>query len=167
LFDDYIFSPRRPGQRVWLRDYGPYPFVTNIEEMAGRNRFFRVALWTGEHLQLTLMSIEPGDDIGLELHTDLDQFIRIERGQGLVLMGNDSDCLDYRTRVYDGYVIFIPAGTWHNLINIGRTPLKLYSIYAPPAHPHGTVQERKEDAEEYSTEENEPLIDFAEGREYN
>lgn len=149
MFNDYIFNPRRPGQREKIRDYGPYPFVTNIEEMARRNRCFRVALWTGEYLQLTLMSIDVGDDIGLEMHNNLDQFIRIERGQGLVLMGDERDYLDYRARVYDGYVIFIPAGTWHNLINTGRTPLKLYSIYAPPEHPHGTVQERKEDAEEF------------------
>ena len=144
----YLTRAARDKERT-IRDYGPYPFITNIEDLARRNRFFRVALWTGEYLQLTLMSIDVGDDIGLEMHNNLDQFIRIERGQGLVLMGDERDYLDYRARVYDGYVVFIPAGTWHNLINTGRTPLKLYSIYAPPEHPHGTVQERKEDAEEF------------------
>ncbi|MGB4492270.1 MAG: cupin domain-containing protein, partial [Halanaerobiales bacterium] len=79
MFKDDIFNPGRPGQREKIRDYGPYPFVTNIEEMARRNRCFRVALWTGEYLQLTLMSIDVGDDIGLEMHNNLDQFIRIER----------------------------------------------------------------------------------------
>jgi mannose-6-phosphate isomerase-like protein (cupin superfamily) len=96
-----------------------------------------------------LMNINVGDDIGLEMHFDLDQFIRIEEGRGIVMMGDRKDQLDFRARVYDDYAIFIPAGKWHNLINIGRTPLKLYSIYAPPEHPRGTVHKTKEDAEEY------------------
>ncbi|MFW6265002.1 MAG: cupin domain-containing protein [Bacillota bacterium] len=131
-----------------LRDYGPCPFVINIEEATVENDYFRIALWTGEYLQLTLMSIDPGDDIGLEMHPDIDQFIRIEQGRGTVMMGDTRDQLHYRTRVYDDDAIFIPAGTWHNLVNIGRAPLKLYSIYAPPEHPRGTVHETKEDAEE-------------------
>ncbi|MCR2043025.1 cupin domain-containing protein [Anaerosalibacter massiliensis] len=130
-----------------MKDYGPCPFVTNIEEAAKQNNYFRIALWTGKHLQLTLMSINVGDDIGLEMHSDLDQFIRIEKGQGMVQMGNRMDSLDFQARVYDNYVIFIPAGTWHNLINTGCVPIKLYSIYAPPEHPHGTVHKTKEDAE--------------------
>lgn len=132
---------------IKLKDYGPCPFVTNIEEAAKQNNYFRIALWTGKHLQLTLMSINVGDDIGLEMHSDLDQFIRIEEGQGMVQMGNRMDSLDFQARVYDNYVIFIPAGTWHNLINTGCVPIKLYSIYAPPEHPHGTVHKTKEDAE--------------------
>ncbi len=94
------------------------------------------------------MSINPGDDIGLEIHPDHDQFIRIEQGRGIVMMGDREDQLDFRAAVYDDYAIFIPAGKWHNLINTGRRPLKLYSIYAPPEHPRGTVHETKEDAEE-------------------
>lgn len=93
------------------------------------------------------MSINVGDDIGLEMHPDLDQFIRIEQGQGIVRMGNTMDNLSFQTRVYDDYVIFIPAGTWHNLINTGNLPIKLYSIYAPPEHPHGTIHRTKEEAE--------------------
>ncbi|NLM97625.1 MAG: cupin domain-containing protein, partial [Halanaerobiaceae bacterium] len=143
MFNDYIFKPSRPGQRRRLRDYGPDPFVINIERAARQNDYFRMALWTGEYLQLTLMSIEPGDEIGLELHTDNDQFIRIESGRGLVLMGNRRERLNFRERIFDGDVIFIPAGIWHNLINTGRTPLKLYSIYAPPQHPSGTVHETR------------------------
>src|SRR5699024_11441095 len=119
----------------------------NIGEATEQNNYFRIALWTGEHLQLTLMSINVGDDIGLEMHPDLDQFIRIEQGQGIVRMGNRMDRLDFQSEVYDNYVIFIPAGTWHNLINTGHVPIKLYSIYAPPEHPHGTVHKTKEDAE--------------------
>ena len=93
------------------------------------------------------MSIDVGEDIGLETHPNLDQFIRIEEGQGITLMGDTKDCLDFQRRVYDDYAIFIPAGKWHNLINTGNNPLKLYSIYAPPEHPYGTIHETKEDAE--------------------
>ncbi len=134
-------------QFIHLRDYGPEPFVVNIEEATKQNNTFRTALWTGNHLQLTLMSINVGEDIGLEMHPNLDQFIRIEEGHGLVMMGDRKDNLYFQKRVCDDYAIIIPAGKWHNLINTGYTPLKLYSIYAPPQHPYGTVHETKEDAE--------------------
>jgi Mannose-6-phosphate isomerase len=129
-----------------LKDYGPNPFVINIEKAAKQNTTFRTALWTGRHLQVTLMSINVGEDIGLEIHPTLDQFLRIEEGQGLVQMGASKEKLDFQEKVYDGYAIVVPAGTWHNLINIGNRPIKLYSIYAPPQHPHGTVHETKADA---------------------
>jgi mannose-6-phosphate isomerase-like protein (cupin superfamily) len=119
--------------------------VINIDRATKRNDTFRTALWTGEHLQLTLMSIPAGEDIGLEIHPDIDQFLRIEEGQGIVKMGSDQNNLDFQRKVADDYAI-IPAGTWHNLINTGNKPLKLYSIYAPPQHPKGTVHQTKEDA---------------------
>lgn len=144
-----VYPPDPPKQFITLKDYGPEPFVVNIEEATKQNNNFRIALWTGEYLQLTLMSIDVGDDIGLELHRDHDQFIRIEEGQGIVKMGDRKDQLDFQAKVYDDYAIFIPAGKWHNLINTGCTPIKLYSIYAPPEHPRGTVHETKEDAEKY------------------
>ena len=131
-----------------LKDYGPNPFVINIEEATKRNNYFRLALWTGEYLQLTLMTIGVGEDIGLEMHPDVDQFLRIEQGQGLVKMGDKKNMLDYQRNVCDDYVIFVPAGKWHNLINTGNIPIKLYSIYAPPEHPHGTIHKTKKDAEE-------------------
>lgn len=134
---------------VYLMDYGPYPFVVNIEAATKQNNNFRLALWTGKHLQLTLMSIKVGEDIGLEMHPNLDQFIRIEEGQGLVLMGDTKDRLDFQACVQDDYVFIIPAGKWHNLINTGNKPIKLYSIYAPPEHPHGTVHKTKADAAEH------------------
>ena len=130
-----------------LRDYGPNPFVINIDEAALHNNNFRTALWTGDYLQVTLMSIGVNEDIGLEMHPDVDQFLRIEQGQGFVMMGNNKKCLDFRQNVYDDYIIIIPAGKWHNLINTGKTPIKLYSIYAPPNHPFGTVHQTKEDEE--------------------
>lgn len=132
-----------------LRDYGPYPYTVNINEATKQNTNFRTALWTGTYLQLTLMSINPGEDVGLEIHPDVDQFIRIEEGQGLTIMGDSPHDMYFERRVCDDSVILIPAGKWHNLINIGCTPLKLYSIYAPPEHPHGTVHETKEDDPHY------------------
>ena len=129
------------------KDYGPMPFVINIDEAAKLNNTYRTALWTGEHLQLTLMSINIGEDIGLERHPHLDQFIRIEQGQGLVEMGDKKDRLDFRRKAYDDFVFIIPAGKWHNLTNTGNAPIKLYSIYAPPQHTHGTVHQTKEEAE--------------------
>ena len=124
-------------------DYGPRPFVIDINKATLHNDAFRTALSTGNHLQLTLMSIPAGECIGLEAHPHVDQFLRIEEGQGLVQMGNRQDNLTLMQPVFDDYAIFIPAGTWHNLTNTGKSPLKLYSIYAPPEHPHGTVHQTK------------------------
>ncbi len=133
--------------KIQLKDYGPQPFVINIEEATKQNTTFRTALWTGSHLQLTLMSIPVGGEIGLEIHPNLDQFIRIEQGQGIVKMGDRKDYLDFQKRVYDDFAFIIPAGKWHNLINTGNNPIKLYSIYAPPQHPRGTVHVTKAEAE--------------------
>jgi mannose-6-phosphate isomerase-like protein (cupin superfamily) len=129
-----------------LKDYGPKPFAVNINEATKQNDTYRTALWTGRHLQVTLMSIKVGEDIGLEIHPNLDQFIRIEEGQGVVKMGDRKDRLDFQEEVFDDSAFVIPAGKWHNLVNTGNIPLKLYSIYAPPQHPHGTVHETKADA---------------------
>lgn len=133
---------------ITLKDYGPEPFVVDIHDATMQNDTFRAALWTGKHLQLTLMSINPGEDIGIEMHPDVDQFIRIESGMGTVKMGNSRDQFDFQKKVYDDDVIFIPAGKWHNLMNTGNVPLKLYSIYAPPNHPRGTVHKTKKEAME-------------------
>ena len=132
---------------AYLKDYGPDPFVINISEATKQNKNFRTALWTGNHLQLTLMSINVGESIGLEIHPNLDQFIRIEHGFGIVQMGDSKNNLSFQRRVGDDFAIIIPAGKWHNIINIGNVPIKLYSIYAPPQHPKGTVHRTKEEAE--------------------
>ena len=91
------------------------------------------------------MSIKVNDDIGVEIHEDTDQFIRIEDGQGIVKMGKSKDNLDFEKKFEDDFAIMIPAGTWHNIINTGDKPLKLYSIYAPPHHKRGVVHVNKED----------------------
>lgn len=137
---------RQPNGNI--RDAGPEPLVVDIERAAKSNPNYRTALWTGEHLQVTLMSIRVGGDIGLEMHPDVDQFLRVESGHGLVKMGSGKDNLTIQQRVDDDFAIIVPAGTWHNLTNIGNRPLKLYSIYAPPEHPAGTIHQTKEIAQE-------------------
>lgn len=143
---DSSLSSNTTGTIV-LKDYGPEPFVFNINKATKQNNTFRTALWTGNHLQLTLMSIPVGGEIGLEIHPNVDQFLRVEEGQGIAMMGKNQTSLNYRRNVYDDYAILIPAGTWHNVINTGNKPLKIYSIYAPPQHPHGTVHVTKAEAE--------------------
>lgn len=126
-------------EEVVLKDYGKEPLVIDIEDYTLSNDNFRVALWTGSNFQLTLMSIPVGGDIGLELHGDIDQFLRIEKGKGKVMMGDTKENLDFVREVSDDFVVLVPAGKWHNIQNTGDTPLKIYSIYAPIEHPFGTV----------------------------
>ncbi len=128
-------------------DHGPQPYVVNIEELTISNDTFRTAAWTGANMQMTLMAIQPGEDIGLEVHTDHDQFLRVEQGLGLVQMGASEDNLDFEANVEGDDAIFVPAGTWHNVTNTGDVALKLYSIYAPAEHPHGTVHATKAEAD--------------------
>lgn len=92
------------------------------------------------------MSIDVGEDIGLEVHPNVDQFLRIEDGEGTVQMGNTKDHLTVQRRVGEDDAIMVPAGTWHNIINTGDEPIKLYSIYAPPEHPFGTIHQTKAEA---------------------
>ena len=128
-------------------DEGPNPFVTNIEAATLANDRYRTTLWTGVHLQMTVMAIEPGHDIGLEVHEDRDQFLRLEVGKGRVQMGPSEDDLPFDREVEDDWVVLVPAGTWHNITNIGEQTMKLYALYAPPEHPHGTVHATKAEAD--------------------
>jgi len=127
-------------------DFGQQPFVVDMEQAAKLNNTYRTAIWTGNHLQITLMSLNVGEDIGLEIHPHVDQFLYIEQGQGVTQMGSNKENLNFTQNVYKDYAIVIPAGTWHNLTNTGNSPLKLFSIYAPPNHPFGTIHVRKADA---------------------
>tara|TARA_B100000949_G_C14151039_1_gene394810 strand:- start:254 stop:673 length:420 start_codon:yes stop_codon:yes gene_type:complete len=130
-----------------MQDNGPTPYVVNIEELTLQNENFRTAAWTGSNLQMTLMTIQPGEDIGLEVHEDHDQFLRIEQGTARVEMGPTETSLQ-TWDAEDDFAIFVPAGVWHNVVNTGEEPLKLYSIYAPPEHAHGTIHETKAIADE-------------------
>lgn len=130
-----------------IKDFGTSPIVIDVEDAAKHNTNFRTAIWTGDHLQVTLMSINVKDDIGLEVHDDTDQFILVVDGKGRTMMGKTKDRLDFQVDIDDGYAAIVPAGTWHNIVNTGRKPLKLISIYAPPHHPTGTIHVTKEDSD--------------------
>lgn len=130
------------------KDRGPDPMVIDPAQMANRNPFFRRAVWTGEYLQMTVMSIPVGSDIGKEIHPDTDQYIFVSHGVALAEMGKEKDCVTFRSRATRGNAIFVPAGTWHNVKNIGPGVLKLYTLYAPPHHPAGTLHRTKKDAQE-------------------
>lgn len=126
------------------QDHGPYPYVTDIELVTEQNQNYRTALWTGSNLQLTLMCIPVYGEIGMEVHPISDQFLHIVQGNGVAMMGKQKDQMEFQQCVSPGDVVFIPTGTWHNVVNTGCCPLKLYSIYAPPIHPHGAVQRTKD-----------------------
>lgn len=122
-------------------------WLDDIEKRTIENEDFRRVLHTGKHAQLTVMSIEPGSEIGWEMHDHLDQFLRIEQGSGELDLGASEDAVDETHPVQDDWAIIVPAGTWHNVRNTGDVPLKLYSIYSPPEHPDGTVHKTKTDAD--------------------
>jgi mannose-6-phosphate isomerase-like protein (cupin superfamily) len=122
-------------------------WVADIERATLDNENFRTVLWTGEHSQLTVMRIAPGEDIGKEVHPDHDQFIRIEQGNGRAELGPSEDEVAETHDVKDAWAIIVPAGTWHNVVNTGDGDLKVYSLYSPPEHPPKTVHRTKADAE--------------------
>ncbi|ADG89952.1 hypothetical protein TBS_33150 [Thermobispora bispora] len=122
-------------------------WVGDIEKTTVANTTFRTALFTGERLQLTVMSLRPGEEIGLEVHEHTDQFIRVEKGKARLTFGKSRETVDETHELDEDWAAVIPAGTWHNVVNIGDGELKLYSLYAPPEHPDGTVHVTKADAE--------------------
>jgi len=122
-------------------------WVGDIEQATIDNETFRTVLWTGDHSQLTVMSIQAGDDIGKEVHPDHDQFLRIEQGSGRVEMGPSEDEIELTEDVGADWAIVVPAGVWHNVVNTGDGELKVYSIYSPAEHPPGTVHATKAEAE--------------------
>jgi mannose-6-phosphate isomerase-like protein (cupin superfamily) len=116
-------------------------YVDNIERATIENEDFRRVLYTGEHLQLVLMTLPPGCDIGDEVHEDRDQFFRIEEGEGEIRIDGKAN------RVEDDFAVIVPAGARHNVINTGSAPLRLYTLYGPPEHRDGVVHEDKSQAE--------------------
>ncbi|MDQ3479269.1 MAG: cupin domain-containing protein [Pseudomonadota bacterium] len=113
----------------------------NIEELTLANSDFRRVLYTGRHLQLVLMTLQPGDEIGSEVHDGRDQFFRFEEGEGVVYIDGVENMVE------DGSGVIVPSGARHNVRNIGTVPLKLYSIYGPPEHLDGVVQATKAEAD--------------------
>ena len=122
-------------------------WVENIEKLTKDNTNFRRVIHTGEHSQLTVMSIPPAGEVGWEVHSHLDQFLRLEQGKARLDLGESSDTVDESHEVEDDWALIVPAGVWHNVVNIGENDLKLYSIYSPPEHPDGTVHRTKAEAD--------------------
>lgn len=146
--ENQINSSQKLKEEVVLKDYGANPLVINIEDYTLENEDFRTAIWTGDHFQLTVMSVPVGGEVGLEVHHDIEQFLRIEQGNAEVLMGDTETQLSFTKKISDDDIIIVPAGKWHNVINVGTVPLKLYSIYAKPEHPFGTIHKNKAESDE-------------------
>jgi mannose-6-phosphate isomerase-like protein (cupin superfamily) len=139
-----------------LEDSGPRPHSFDLEQATRDNDQFRAVVWSGRYLQLTLMSIPVGGDIGLEMHPETDQFLRLDAGRGRVEMGPSKERLTTKQEVSDGWGVLIPAGTWHNVTNIGAEPMQVYAIYAPAHHKpgkiHGTAEEAAADTDDEPAE---------------
>jgi mannose-6-phosphate isomerase-like protein (cupin superfamily) len=118
-------------------------FIGDIEKLTLKNKYFRKVLFTGKHSQLVVMSLKPGEDIGMEVHPNLDQFFRVDMGKGKIIMGKTEK------RIKDGFAIVVPGGVKHNIINTSKTEdLKIYTIYSPPNHPKNTIHKTREEAME-------------------
>lgn len=138
-------------------------WAQNIEDATKSNQNFRTVLWTGDHSQLTVMSLAPGEEIGLEVHPTIDQFIRLEKGEARVEVGPAQDNLTESYEIEDDWAVIIPAGTWHNVINTGDKDVKLYSIYSPANHPADAVHVTKAEAEAAEAAEHaKPALNFRE-----
>jgi mannose-6-phosphate isomerase-like protein (cupin superfamily) len=116
-------------------------FIADIEKLTEENTDFRRVLYTGKYLQLVLMSLKPGEEIGAEVHEDRDQFFRIEQGSGEVEIDG------VRTPVKDDDAVIVPAGARHNVLNTGKEPLRVYTLYGPPEHKEGTIRATKAEAD--------------------
>lgn len=123
-----------------IQDVGPKPQSFDFERATRDNSNYRTVAWSGRYLQVTLMSIPVDGDIGLEMHTETDQFLRLDAGRGVVQMGSTKDQLMVHGEVSDGWCIMVPAGTWHNITNTGTEPMQVYAIYAPAHHKPGKIQ---------------------------
>lgn len=130
-----------------VHDNGPEPSVFDLETETTSNENYRTVAWTGKYLQVTLMSIPVGASIGLEAHPETDQFLRLDAGTGRVRMGPTKDEIALEQDVEDGWAIMVPAGTWHDVVNTGDEPMRLYAVYAPVHHSPGIVQPTADDAE--------------------
>ncbi|NYI41290.1 cupin domain-containing protein [Demequina lutea] len=126
-----------------IEDIGPRPQAFDLEAETLKNPNYRTVAWSGAYLQVTLMSIPVGGDIGLEKHPETDQFIRLDGGRGRAQMGPSKDELTFDQEVSDGWCVLVPAGSWHNVTNIGDKPMQVYTVYAPQHHKPGNVQTTK------------------------
>jgi len=125
------------------------PYSGHIEKLTEKNKYFRKVLYTGKNTQLVVMCLKPGEEIGNEVHGNVDQFFRIEEGTARFIFNNKEKRL-----AKDGDAVIVPAGTYHNVVNASKdTPLKLYTLYSPPNHPDGTIHKTKAEADTAEAEE--------------
>lgn len=129
-----------------VKDPGAKPFSFDLETATKENANYRTVAWSGRYLQVTLMSIPVGGDIGLEKHPETDQFIRLDAGKGLCQMGKTKKNLSFEQEVEDGWCVTVPAGTWHNITNTGDEPMQVYVVYAPVHHSKGKIHKTQQDA---------------------
>lgn len=122
-------------------------WVDDVTKITLANRNFRTVVSTAQHTQLTLMSLNPGEDIGWESHPHLDQFLRLEQGTARLEFGRTKGKVEEAHQVEDNWAFIVPAGVWHNVVNVGTDAVKLYSLYSPPQHPAGTVHATRADAD--------------------
>lgn len=137
-----------------IEDIGPKPQSFDLEQATLENDYYRSVAWSGRYLQVTLMSIPVGEDIGLEAHPETDQFLRLDGGRGRVQMGPTKEQLTFEKEVSDGWCVLVPAGTWHNITNTGDEPMRLYAIYAPAHHKPGKIH--KTAADDHADKDDEP-----------
>lgn len=135
-----------------IKDIGPKPQSFDLEAETVANTNYRTVVWSGKYLQVTIMSIPVGEDIGLEAHPETDQFIRLDGGRGRARMGPSEDELTFDQEVSDGWCVLVPAGSWHNITNIGDEPMQVYTIYAPQHHAPGKIHVTKDDDDETDDE---------------
>ena len=124
-------------------------YFGSVEEETLKNKYFRQVLFTGKHEQLVVMCLRAGEEIGYEVHPNVDQFLRVEKGKFKFILDNGKETHIAR----DGDAVIVPAGTWHNVVNVSKRKSKLYTIYSPPNHPDGTIHKTKKDADKAEEEE--------------
>ena len=130
-----------------IEDIGPQPNSFDLEKATVENDVYRRVAWTGKYLQVTLMSIPVGESIGLEVHPETDQFLRLDAGKGRAVMGPAEDDLNWEQDVEDGWSVQVPAGMWHDVINTGAEPMRLYVVYAPTHHAVGKIHPTSAESE--------------------
>lgn len=122
-------------------------WLDDITKATVNNTNFRTVIYTGQHTQLTLMRLVPGEEIGWESHSHIDQFLRLEQGKARAEFGRSQAAVDETYEVEDDWAFVVPAGVWHNVVNIGNEDVTLYSLYSPPEHPDGTIHRTKAEAD--------------------
>lgn len=139
-----IYTGESPAEQNGLGQ-GSVPYVTDLRQAVLNNTHFFAARWTSRSIQFAHMSVPTNTETGLDVHYSSDRFFYVEQGEASVTMGFCQECIDIQTNVHNGHAIIIPAGVWHNVINISNSDLKMYTIYAPAFHSHNAVYRTKDE----------------------